>query len=105
MKARRLKTRLAIESGVNYLRHPGGGWAGGFHWSVNKLSPWWGLRRHDRRHPPGQNQRVLASGDITLPVEQWSELTNGTFGVLPVTFTEIFGDPPPTNRFYRIASP
>ncbi|HUJ08613.1 MAG TPA: YDG domain-containing protein [Verrucomicrobiae bacterium] len=29
-----------IESGVNTLRYPGGGYADVFHWSVNKLSPW-----------------------------------------------------------------
>ena len=29
-----------IESGVNTLRYPGGGYADLFHWSVNKLSPW-----------------------------------------------------------------
>ena len=31
---------LLIESGVNTLRYPGGGYADIFHWSVNHLSPW-----------------------------------------------------------------
>ena len=52
----------------------------------------------------GQNYRVLATSDLTLPLVQWSVLTNGTFGSGPVTFTD---DVPPqtTSRFYRIASP
>ena len=33
---------LLIESGVNTLRYPGGGYADVFHWSVNQLSPWFG---------------------------------------------------------------
>ena len=54
----------------------------------------------------GQNYRVLATSDLTLPVNQWSVLTNGTFGADPVIFTETFtNNPPPPNRFYRIASP
>ena len=31
-----------IESGVNTLRYPGGGYADIYHWSVNKNSPWFG---------------------------------------------------------------
>jgi hypothetical protein len=52
----------------------------------------------------GQDYRVLASSDMTLPVDQWSVLTNGTLGSDPVTFTETL--PPQTqSRFYRIATP
>jgi len=52
----------------------------------------------------GQDYRVLATSDVTLPVDQWSVLTNGTLGSGPVTFTENL--PPQTqSRFYRIATP
>ncbi|HVM59772.1 MAG TPA: YDG domain-containing protein [Verrucomicrobiae bacterium] len=50
----------------------------------------------------GQSYRVLATSDMTLPLNQWTVLTNGTFGSGPVTFTD---NSPPPNRFYEIASP
>jgi hypothetical protein len=52
----------------------------------------------------GQAYRVLASDDITLPVDEWSVLTNGTLGSVPVTFTENVA-PGTQSRFYRIAAP
>ncbi len=52
----------------------------------------------------GQAYRVLASSDVTLPVGEWSVLTNGTLGSDPVTFTESIA-PGTQNRFYRIAAP
>jgi hypothetical protein len=54
----------------------------------------------------GQNYRVLATSDMTVPSNQWSVLSTGIFGSNPVIFTETFtNNPPPPNRFYRIASP
>ena len=50
----------------------------------------------------GQNYRVLATSDPTLPLDEWSVLSNGTFGSDPVTFTD---DSIPLSRFYRIVSP
>jgi hypothetical protein len=50
----------------------------------------------------GQNYQVIATSDLTLPVGQWTVLTNGTFGSGPVTFTD---NSPPANRFYEITSP
>jgi hypothetical protein len=52
----------------------------------------------------GLDYRVLASSDITLPVDEWSVLTNGTLGSDPVTFTESVA-PGTQSRFYRIAAP
>ncbi|MGA2281958.1 MAG: YDG domain-containing protein [Verrucomicrobiota bacterium] len=52
----------------------------------------------------GQSYQVLATGDLTLPVGQWTLVTSGTFGSGPVTIT----DSSATNlaqRFYRIVSP
>jgi len=51
----------------------------------------------------GQSYQVLATGDLTLPVNQWTVLTNGIFGAGTVTIT----DSSATNlqRFYQIVSP
>jgi hypothetical protein len=51
----------------------------------------------------GQSYQVLATGDLTLPVSQWTVLTNGIFGAGTVTIT----DSSATNlqRFYQIVSP
>lgn len=53
--------------------------------------------------PAGQTYRVLASTNLALPLKNWQVLTNGTFGVNLINFT----DHPATNsaRFYRLASP
>jgi hypothetical protein len=51
----------------------------------------------------GQTYKVLVSGDLRLPLNQWTVLTNGTFGAGTVTITDTA-----TNlaaRFYRIVSP
>jgi hypothetical protein len=51
----------------------------------------------------GQTYRVLVAGDLTLPLDQWTVLTNGTIGAGTVTITDNS-----TNlamRFYLIVSP
>jgi hypothetical protein len=53
----------------------------------------------------GQNYKVLATTNLALPVNQWTILTNGTFGV---SGTATFTDSSATNlpqRFYIIVSP
>jgi fibronectin-binding autotransporter adhesin len=53
--------------------------------------------------PDGQPYEVLTSTDVSLPLADWTPLTNGTFGTGSVAYT----DTAATNsaRFYRIASP
>jgi fibronectin-binding autotransporter adhesin len=53
--------------------------------------------------PNGQPYEVLTSTDVSLPLADWTQLTNGTFGAGLVAYT----DTAATNsvRFYRIASP
>jgi len=51
----------------------------------------------------GQSYRVLVTGDLTLPFNQWTVLTNGTFGAGKVTVTDNSTNLP--NRFYLIVSP
>jgi len=51
----------------------------------------------------GQSYQVLAAGDLTLPVSQWTVVTNGTFGAGTVTITDNSTNLPV--RFYRIVSP
>ena len=51
----------------------------------------------------GQSYRVLVTGDLTLPFNQWTVLTNGTFGAGTVTVTDNSTNLP--NRFYLIVSP
>lgn len=53
--------------------------------------------------PNGQPYEVLTSTDVSLPLMDWTPLTNGTFGSVSVAYT----DTTATNnaRFYRIASP
>jgi hypothetical protein len=53
----------------------------------------------------GQSYKVLATTNLTLPVNQWIIVTNGTFGL---SGTATFTDSSATNlaqRFYRIVSP
>jgi glucuronoarabinoxylan endo-1,4-beta-xylanase len=53
----------------------------------------------------GQSYRVLASDDLTLPLDQWTVLTNAMFDA---SGTATFTDIPATNlpqRFYQIGSP
>ncbi|MGA3285767.1 MAG: YDG domain-containing protein [Verrucomicrobiota bacterium] len=53
--------------------------------------------------PAGQSYQVLATDDLTLPLNQWTIVASGTFGSSTVTFTDSS-----TNllqRFYRIISP
>jgi hypothetical protein len=53
----------------------------------------------------GQNYRVLASGDLTLPLNQWTVLTNAMFdlsGAATFTDTSVSNLP---QRFYQIGSP
>jgi hypothetical protein len=52
--------------------------------------------------PAGQNYKVLATDDLTLPLNQWTVLTSGTFGTDPVTFMDSSVH---QRRFYRIVSP
>ena len=53
--------------------------------------------------PNGQTYKVLTSTNVALPLARWIQLSNGTFGTTPVTYT----DTAATNRaqFYRIVSP
>jgi hypothetical protein len=53
--------------------------------------------------PSGQTYKVLASTNVALPISSWMQLSSGTFGASPVTYT----DTSATNgqRFYRITSP
>jgi hypothetical protein len=46
---------------------------------------------------------VLATVDLTVPVANWSVLTNGVFGTDPVIFID--GTTNYQRRFYRISSP
>ncbi len=50
----------------------------------------------------GQKYRVLATDDLTLPLNQWTVTASGTFGSDPVIFTDSSTFP---GRFYRIVSP
>jgi fibronectin-binding autotransporter adhesin len=52
--------------------------------------------------PNGQPYEVMTSTDVSLPLSNWTRLTNGTFGGSPVAYT----DAAATNisRFYRIIS-
>jgi len=53
----------------------------------------------------GQTYKVLATTNLALPVNKWSILTNGTFGL---SGTATFTDGSATNlqhRFYLIVSP
>lgn len=51
----------------------------------------------------GQTFRVLVGGDLSLPLSQWSVLTNGTSGADTVTVTDNSTNLP--DRFYLIVSP
>jgi len=46
---------------------------------------------------------VLVAGDLSLPLNQWTVLTNGTFEAGTVTITDGTTNLP--TRFYRIVSP
>jgi glucuronoarabinoxylan endo-1,4-beta-xylanase len=53
----------------------------------------------------GQNYRVLAADDLTLPLDQWTVLTNAMFDTSgAATFTDNSATNPP-QRFYQIGSP
>jgi uncharacterized protein YqfB (UPF0267 family) len=53
----------------------------------------------------GQNYKVLATTNLTLPVNQWTIVTNGTFGASgAATFTDSSATNLP-QRFYLIVSP
>jgi mannan endo-1,4-beta-mannosidase len=51
----------------------------------------------------GQTYKVLASDDLKLPLNQWTVLTNGTFGAGTATITDNSTNLP--IRFYQIVSP
>ena len=53
--------------------------------------------------PSGQTYQVLTSTNLSLPMTSWTQLTNGTFGAGPVSYT----DTTAANGagFYRIVSP
>ena len=51
----------------------------------------------------GQNYKVLATDDLALPLNEWTVLTNGTFGSGAVTFMDSSTNLPA--QFYRIVSP
>jgi hypothetical protein len=53
--------------------------------------------------PAGQTYRVLATSDLTAPMNAWTVLTNGTFTAAPVVFVDPSATLP--QRFYNIASP
>jgi hypothetical protein len=51
----------------------------------------------------GQTYQVLATTDLGLPINQWTVVTNGTFGAGTVTITDSSSNAP--QRFYQIVSP
>ena len=51
----------------------------------------------------GQTYKVLVSSDLSLPLNQWTVLTNGTFGAGAVNIVDNATNLP--TRFYLIASP
>jgi hypothetical protein len=51
----------------------------------------------------GQTYKVLVTDNLTLPLNQWTVLTNGTFGTGTVTITDNSTNLPV--RFYQIVSP
>jgi hypothetical protein len=51
----------------------------------------------------GQSYKVLVAADPSLPVDQWTVLTNGTFGAGAATVTDHSTNLPV--RFYLIVSP
>ena len=53
--------------------------------------------------PSGQSYQVLTSTNVALPVAGWTVLTGGTFGTIPVTYTDMSATN--TQQFYRIQSP
>jgi autotransporter-associated beta strand protein len=53
--------------------------------------------------PSGQSYQVLTSTNVALPVAGWTVLTGGTFGTIPVTYTDTSATN--ANQFYRIQSP
>jgi hypothetical protein len=52
--------------------------------------------------PYGRNYRILATGDLTLPMDQWAVLSSDVFGPSGVTFTDSALQ---QARFYRMVSP
>jgi hypothetical protein len=53
--------------------------------------------------PSGQTYRILTTTNLSEPLSDWTQLSNGTFGSSPVTYTNTTA----TNsaQFYRIESP
>jgi hypothetical protein len=51
----------------------------------------------------GQTYKVLVAGNLMQPLNQWTVLTNGTFGAGTVVVIDTATNLP--TRFYRIASP
>jgi hypothetical protein len=54
--------------------------------------------------PSAQPYRVLATTNLTLPLNSWTVVTNGTFGTAPVTNMDSSATSL-LQRFYRIVSP
>ncbi len=54
--------------------------------------------------PESQGYTILAAEDLSLPMTFWTVLTNGTFGLEPVTLIDGAATNHP-GRFYRIRSP
>jgi len=52
--------------------------------------------------PYGQNYRVLATTDVTLPINQWTVASIGAFGTSGATFTDFQQH---SAQFYRVVSP
>jgi len=53
--------------------------------------------------PLGANYNLLSSPDLTMPVSQWTVVTNGTFGTGSVTVQDSTTNS--AQRFYMIAVP
>ena len=54
--------------------------------------------------PAGEAFKVIASTDLTIPIANWTVLTNGTFGAGSVTFTDTTATNYP-QQYYLITAP
>jgi hypothetical protein len=54
--------------------------------------------------PAGQSFKVAATANLTQPVASWTILTNGVFGLIPVTYADT-GAIGQSQRFYLVISP
>jgi hypothetical protein len=54
--------------------------------------------------PLGQPYRLLATSDLAIPIQNWTVLTNATFGSSPTVFSDAEATSLPS-RFYRVVSP